>query len=112
MKGIKVMRPTHGCVAAAVLATLISGCGLVSPSSVTVDLVNNGDFVVEVQVFVHDDQNVLRSLIDNVGEELNFSVPAGATVTFTRDCDDLQAIIINDADLQILAVARERYRRA
>ncbi len=37
---------------------LISGCGLVSPSSVTVNLVNNGDFAVEVQIFVHDDQNV------------------------------------------------------
>ncbi len=96
------MRRTHGCVPAAVLAMLISGCGLVSPSSVTVNLVNNGDFAVEVQIFVHDDQNVLQTLIDDVGEELNFSVPAGSTVSFTRDCDDLQAIMIEDADLQVL----------
>ena len=73
-----------------------------SPSSVTVNLINNGDFTVEVQIFVHSDQNVLETLIDDVGEELNFSVPAGSTVTFTRECDDLQAIIIEDADLQIL----------
>ena len=96
------MRRTHGCVPAAVLAMLSSGCGVLTPSSVTVNLVNNGDFAVEVQVFVHSDQNVLEALIDDVGEELNFSVPAGSTVSFTRDCDDLQAIIINDADLQIL----------
>ena len=96
------MRRTYGCVVGAVLAMFSSGCGLLSPSSVTVNLVNNGDFAVEVQVFVHSDQNVLEALIDDVGEELNFSVPAGSTVSFTRDCDDLQAIIINDADLQIL----------
>lgn len=96
------MRRAYGCVAGAVLAMLSSGCGLLSPSSVTVNLVNNGDFAVEVQIFVHSDQNVLETLIDDVGEELNFSVPAGSTVSFTRDCDDLQAIIIEDADLQIL----------
>ena len=96
------MRCVHGCVSGAVLAMLSSGCGLLSPSSVTVNLVNNGDFAVEVQIFVHSDQNVLETLIDDVGEELNFSVPAGSTVSFTRDCDDLQAINIEDADLQIL----------
>lgn len=96
------MRRAYGCAAGAVLAMLSSGCGLLSPSSVTVNLVNNGDFAVEVQIFVHSDQNVLETLIDDVGEELNFSVPAGSTVTFARDCDDLQAIIIEDADLQIL----------
>lgn len=96
------MRRAYGCAAGAVLAMLSSGCGLLSPSSVTVNLINNGDFAVEVQIFVHSDQNVLETLIDDVGEELNFSVPAGSTVSFTRDCDDLQAIIIEDADLQIL----------
>ena len=96
------MSRTHGCVPVVVLAMLSSGCGLLSPSSVTVNLVNNGDFTVEVQIFVHSDQNVFETLIDDVGEELNFSVPAGSTVSFTRDCDDLQAIIIEDADLQIL----------
>ena len=52
------MKGLHAFIAAAAIATLISGCGLLSPSSVTVNLVNNGNFPVEVQIFVHDDQNV------------------------------------------------------
>ena len=40
--------------------------------------------------------------MEEVGEELNLSVPAGSTVSFTRDCDDLQAIMIADADLLVV----------
>ena len=96
------MKGLHAFIAAAAIATLISGCGLLSPSSVTVNLVNNGNFPVEVQIFVHDDQNVFQFLMEEVGEELNLSVPAGSTVSFTRDCDDLQAIMIADADLLVV----------
>lgn len=96
------MKGLHAFIAAAAIATLISGCGLLSPSSVTVNLVNNGNFPVEVQIFVHDDQNVFQFLIEEVGEELKLSIPAGSTVSFTRDCDDLQAIMIADADLLVV----------
>lgn len=96
------MKRLYAFVAAAAAATLGSGCGLLSPSSVTVNLVNNGNFTVEVQIFVHDDQNVFQFLIEEVGEELNLSIPAGSTVSFTRDCDDLQAIMIADADLLVV----------
>lgn len=96
------MKRLHPFIIAAAVATLSSGCGILSPSSVTVNLVNNGDFPVEVQIFVHDDQNVFQFLIEEVGEELNFSIPAGSMVSFTRDCDDLQAVMIADADLLVI----------
>ncbi len=96
------MKRLHAFIVAAAVATLSSGCGILSPSSVTVNLVNNGDFPVEVQIFVHDDQNVFQFLIEEVGEELNLTIPAGSTVTFTRDCDDLQAVMIADADLLVI----------
>ena len=97
------MRTSQGCILTAAVALLtVSGCGLISPDTVTVNLVNNGDFAIEVQIFTHDDQNVLETFIDNVGSEINLSVPAGQTVSFTRECDALQALIVADADLQIL----------
>jgi len=34
---------------------------------------------------------------------LNFVIPPGGTRTFIRSCDDLQAIVLDDADLLILA---------
>ena len=86
---------------ATALTLLTAGCPV--NSTTTVNLVNDGDFSVDVTIYIHDDQLVLDSLIDDFGTELNYTVAAGETTTFSRPCEDLQAIKIGDADLQVIA---------
>ena len=91
---------------AAVFVSAGVGCealvGLLRPSETTVVLVNDSDFDVEVVLFYDDDQNILKSLLTEIGEEMTLTLAAGGQSTFSRDCDDLQAIIIDDADLQLI----------
>jgi hypothetical protein len=91
-------------------AAFIGACGLLAPllgcpgflDQTSVRLVNNASFPVDVTVFIDDDQNILRALLTGIGTELNFTVQPGDTVAFTRSCDDLQAIVIDDAELRVL----------
>jgi hypothetical protein len=57
---------------------------------------------VDVQLFYHENQLLTEGLIRSGGEEVNASVSSGATYTFSRNCEDLQAIFINDADLRLV----------
>ena len=93
------------CVGLLLFAGLVacdSRVGLVRPSDTTVVLVNNSDFAVEVKLFYDDDQNILEALLTEIGEEMTLTIGAGEQRTFSRDCDDLQAIIIEDADLLLV----------
>ncbi|GMU36603.1 MAG: hypothetical protein KJ057_08460 [Phycisphaerae bacterium] len=92
--------------AVVVVATIGGGCGLVDvflPTQVTVRLVNNSDFPVELTMFISDEQDIPEALLtsDEFAEELTFTIAAGATQSFTRDCEALQAMIIDDADLDV-----------
>ena len=87
------------------LVPLMAGCTgrlFPRPTSVTVNLVNHSDFAVEVDLYISNEQDVPESILVTLGEKIEFTVPAGETRTFTRDCDDLQAIIISDADLMVI----------
>ena len=91
--------------AAAVTTVLGSGCpigGLIPESQTTVRLLNNAESEVDVQLFYGDDQNALEAVIEEFGSEVNQVLSAGGAFSFSRDCDDLQAIFINDADLNIV----------
>lgn len=102
-------------VAAGVGLLLASGCGVVGDlagilgsltnnKSVTVELVNaSPDFDVDVQLFYGDEQDTIESLLTNFGTEVEQIIGPGETYRFTRDCEDLQAIIIEDADLRVLS---------
>ncbi len=82
-----------------------SGCDgilLVRPSTTTIELVNLGAFQVDVDLFYSDTQEIPEALIQALGEEQNFSLAAGTTERFSRDCDDLQAVIVDDADLRVI----------
>ena len=68
----------------------------------SVVLVNSSDFDVEVVLFYGADQNILEALLTGIGEEMTLTIGAGEQSTFSRDCDDLQAIIIDDADLLLV----------
>ena len=88
------------------ILALIPGCPFLStaltPNTTTVRLINNGDLPVEVVMYVGSDQNVLEDILTNTGERVQYTVPAGGTETFTRDCDELQAIIVDNAELIVI----------
>lgn len=98
---------------------LLIGCGLVVtaagcdalrafidflPTQETrVELVNNGDFPVEVELYYDEEQDIPESLLTtDAGTRLTYTIEPGQSTTFSRNCDELQAIVISDADLQII----------
>lgn len=87
---------------AAGMTILALGCDSLAPSNVTVDLVNSGSFDVDAKIFIAKDQELPEFLLTTVGEELDYTIPAGQTVSFVRDCSELQAIIVDEADLRVL----------
>ena len=96
-------------LAVAVLVCLsvnLAGCdslvGLLRPRETTIVLANDSDFDIEVVLFYGADQNILEALLTEIGEEMTLTIGAGEQSTFSRDCDDLQAIIIDDADLLLV----------
>ncbi len=96
------------------IVCLVAGCDVLTlllPSTVTVSLVNNGSFSVDGELYYDEDESALDAIdsingLDNFlrefGTRVEFDVAPGATSTFTRSCDDLQAIFIDDADLRVL----------
>lgn len=93
---------THRIGLSAALALMVAGCDTIAPSSVTVELANTGNFAVDAKLFVAQDQEIPEFLLTTIGEELSYTVPAGETVTFVRDCADVQAIIVDNAELLVL----------
>ena len=100
------------CVALAGLTLALTGCdvliGIITPTTVTVSLVNASDYDVDAKIFISDEQGLPEFLLTelaseiHIGDELDFVIPAGETATFTRSCDKLQAIVVDDADLLVL----------
>lgn len=84
--------PLLGCDA---LLSVLTG------DTVRVSLVNDSDFDITVSLFIYDEQLVPEFLITELGDESVFFVPAGQTVVFFRICEELQAIMIDDADLLV-----------
>ncbi|RMF73922.1 MAG: hypothetical protein D6744_15105 [Planctomycetota bacterium] len=93
-------------IAAAALSVVCSlslaGCPLVGVPITTVVLDNQATFPVEVVMYVGPDQNVLRDVLTAFGEEITVTVPAGATRVIRRNCDELQAVVIDNAKLLVL----------
>ena len=82
-----------------------AGCDFLlslSPATTTVRLVNLSDFPVEVTIFIDDEQDLPEDLLTEVGTEIQFTVAAGDTMTFSRECDAFQVMIVGDADLRIV----------
>ncbi len=92
------MRSTSSPLSATVV--LLAGFGCTPSTEVT--LINNASSTVDATVFYHDDQNVLETLIDDVGARLDFTdIEPGGRRTFSRPCEDLQAIQV-EADLELV----------
>jgi len=88
------------------ICPVVSGCDalaeLFGSDTVTVQLVNDGDLDVEVEIYISDQQEIPELLLTELGTRLEYTVEPGETVTFSRSCDDLQAIIVSSADLQVI----------
>jgi hypothetical protein len=90
------------------ICPVVSGCDAVEDlfgaDTVTVALVNNSslDLDVEVEIYISDQQEIPELLLTELGTKLEYTIEAGETVTFSRSCDDLQAIIVSNADLQVV----------
>ncbi len=88
----------------------LSGCGVIQAlldalqeaETTTVELRNQGDFPVEVLLYFDDDQETVDGVIQETGTERTFTIADGATESFSEPCEELQAVIIDDADLQIV----------
>ena len=63
------------------------------------ELANETGFAVDVRLFYADQQELPKEIIEADGTEVSVTVAAGATFTITRNCDDLQAIFIDNATL-------------
>ena len=76
--------------------------GLGRPRTTAVRLVNDGDFDVDVTLYISDDQDTIEQILTEFGTRLEYTVPAGEAVSFSRDCDWLQAIVIDNAELMLI----------
>lgn len=108
------MKTKPGFAAMAALACLIAGCDVIPflllPSTVTVELVNDSlTAPVTVRLFYHDDEDVFEAILVQslLTTERDETILPGETVSFTRDCDDLRAIIIERAELQVFGFSPE-----
>lgn len=85
----------------------VGGCDAVShvvlPTTVTATFTNtSAEFDVEIDVFYSDQQDMPDFLLRELGENITRTIPPGASVTIERDCDEFQAIMIDDADLIVV----------
>ena len=94
------------------LAGMSAGCGtlssllsLLGPRTTTVRFVNNSDFAVEGRIIIGDQQLTTEELLEQLGTEIDFNVAAGETMSLSRDCDDIQALLLDDANLQVIGGA-------
>ncbi len=93
----------HLAIVGLLLFTL--GCdallGLLLPSTVTVSFVNESpDFDVEVAFIFDDEDDIPEFVLRQLEPDLELLIGPGDSETRSFDCDDLQAMIIDRAELQ------------
>ena len=81
---------------------VLLGAGCTSERTTTVVLRNQTNFTVDVELFFDEEQDIPEFLLEETGTRLTFSIPPGGVESFSRPCEDLQAIFINDADMRVL----------
>ena len=84
---------------------LVGACDLmqlVQGDAVIVTLTNNGAYPVDVKLRISDNQYDLQVVLEEFGDEIDYTVPPGQSVTFFKPCKDLQAILIEKAELSIV----------
>lgn len=99
--------PTKGLQALAFvgMASLQCGCdaivGVLEPKT-TVRLINNSDFAVEGVIYYDDEDDTIEEILEQTGTRRPFALASGGQSSFSVPCDELRALILSDADLQII----------
>ncbi len=91
------------------LFSVFAGCDAINsigdlfdPPTTRVELRNNGDFAVNAVLYISDEQDIPRELLTEVGERIEVTIDPAETLMLSRDCDELQAIVVDEADLQVI----------
>lgn len=80
--------------ATALALSVLAAGGCPISRNTTAELVNDTGADLHVRVFYDSEQNIPEDLIDDAGREAEFDLAPGETRTFSRDCDELQAIVV------------------
>jgi hypothetical protein len=75
---------------------------IIGGDTTEVVLVNQGSFDVKAQLFIGSNPAMPRDLLTVFGEEIEETIEPGETLRVTRSCQDVQAVVIGDADLLIV----------
>lgn len=96
-------------VSCVLLLAALGGCdaliGLLGLPITTVRLVNDSDFAIRVTVVYADEQNLPREVLEEVGTHMEYDLAAGQIASFARDCDALQIVAIERAELMVIGGA-------
>ena len=84
----------------ATLTVTLAGCFRPDPDTIA-EFRNNTDFVIHVHFFYGDNQNTIEDLLEETGQEVNLDVDPGATESIAVTCTELQAIFIEEAELDL-----------
>jgi hypothetical protein len=57
---------------------------------------------VDGTLLYYDEQDIPELLLSELGTEFDFDLEPGDLATFSLDCDELQAVQIEDADMRLL----------
>lgn len=63
-------------------------------ASTAAEIINDTEATIRVRVFYDDEQDIPRELLEEVGNETEFDLAPGESRTVSRDCDELQAILV------------------
>ncbi len=88
-------------IPAAPVFALCMGAACLPGQQTSVILRNQTSFPVAVELFYDDEQDIPEVLLEETGTRLTFTLAPGETQSFSRPCEDLQAVFINDADMRI-----------
>jgi len=84
------------------IAAMLLGTSCAPARQTSVVLRNQTNFTVDVELFFDRRQDIPEFVLEEVGSRLTFSLSPGGVESFSRPCEDLQAIFINDADMRVL----------
>lgn len=89
-----------------VLGFAATGCGtlgalLLANANVTVRLVNDADFNVDVILYTYDHADAPKDVITTLGTKLEFTLAPGDATSFTRACGEIKAVFVDNAKLHV-----------
>lgn len=89
------------------LLAVLGGCdalsGILLPTSTTIELVNDSDFDINVLLYTSGEEHLPESLLDDIGREHERQVAAGGRSAIRLACDDANAVLLDRADLLVIA---------